>query len=174
MSLNLFYTMVQNSQKWPKTQIKGWAIFDRKLGPSGRLRLHGRACMIGHTLWRMVRWWNWLTRLTLVCVGIRYRLVQVRQNLKKKNINQNTKVITIKNTAGELFCADLWQQKNCSSKYNFFQQLLDVCSPGGLRRFIAFHLTWYLFSSAFWTLTLTASLYLHVCSTMRLATFLPS
>ena len=23
MSLNLFYTMVQKSQKWPKTQIKG-------------------------------------------------------------------------------------------------------------------------------------------------------
>ena len=33
---------------------------------------------------RMVRWCIWLTRLTLVCEVIRYRLVQVRQNLKKR------------------------------------------------------------------------------------------
>ena len=33
--------------------------------------------------WRMVRWCIRLTRLTLVCEVIRYRLVQVRQNLKK-------------------------------------------------------------------------------------------
>ena len=32
---------------------------------------------------RMVRWCIRLTRLTLVCEVIRYRLVQVRQNLKK-------------------------------------------------------------------------------------------
>ena len=34
--------------------------------------------------WRMVRWCIRLTRLTLVCEVIRYRLVQVRQNQKKK------------------------------------------------------------------------------------------
>ena len=34
MPLNLFYTMVQKSQKWPKTQIKGgsclklWSFYD--------------------------------------------------------------------------------------------------------------------------------------------------
>ena len=33
---------------------------------------------------RMVRWCIRLTRLTLVCEVIRYRLVQVRQNHKKK------------------------------------------------------------------------------------------
>ena len=33
---------------------------------------------------RMVRWCIRLTRLTLVCEVIRYRLVQVRQNQKKK------------------------------------------------------------------------------------------
>ena len=33
---------------------------------------------------RMVRWCVRLTRLTLVCKVIRYRLVQVQQNLKKK------------------------------------------------------------------------------------------
>ena len=44
MPLNLFYTMVQKSQKWPKTQIKGGpalrsfgkssvlSIWERKLG----------------------------------------------------------------------------------------------------------------------------------------------
>ena len=32
---------------------------------------------------RMVRWCIRLTRLTLVCEVIRYRLVQIRQNLKK-------------------------------------------------------------------------------------------
>ena len=26
MPLNLFYTMVQKSQKWPKTQIKGGSV----------------------------------------------------------------------------------------------------------------------------------------------------
>ena len=36
---------------------------------------------------RMVRWCIRLTRLTLVCEVIRYRLVQVRQNQKKKKKN---------------------------------------------------------------------------------------
>ena len=35
---------------------------------------------------RMVRWCIRLMRLTLVCEVIRYRLVQVRQNLKKKRL----------------------------------------------------------------------------------------
>ena len=35
---------------------------------------------------KMVRWCIRLTRLTLVCEVIRYRLVQVRQNLKKKRL----------------------------------------------------------------------------------------
>ena len=35
----------------------------------------------------MVRWCIRLTRLTLVCEMIRYRLVQVRQNLKKRSKN---------------------------------------------------------------------------------------
>ena len=30
MSLNLFYTMVQKSQKWPKTQIKGGSCLNTK------------------------------------------------------------------------------------------------------------------------------------------------
>ena len=33
---------------------------------------------------QMVRWCIRLTRLTIVCEVIRYRLVQVRQNLKKR------------------------------------------------------------------------------------------
>ena len=37
---------------------------------------------------RMVRWCIRLTRLTLVCEVIRYRLVQVRQKKKKKNVGQ--------------------------------------------------------------------------------------
>ena len=65
-----------------------FSISDRKLGPSGRSRQHGWRCIIGHTLLRMVRWCNQPTRLTLICEVIRYRLVQVRQNLKKKNMNR--------------------------------------------------------------------------------------
>ena len=30
MPLNLFYTMVQKSQKWPKTQIKGSCLNNEK------------------------------------------------------------------------------------------------------------------------------------------------
>ena len=41
-------------------------------------------CIIGHTLLRIVQWCIRLTRLTLVCEVIRYRLVEVRQNLKKE------------------------------------------------------------------------------------------
>ena len=40
--------------------------------------------LIHHRTMRMVRWCVRLTRLTLVCKVIRYRSVQVRQNLKKK------------------------------------------------------------------------------------------
>ena len=32
MPLNLFYTMVQKSQKWPKTQIKGGSCLKLKTG----------------------------------------------------------------------------------------------------------------------------------------------
>ena len=40
---------------------------------------------------RMVQWCIWLTRLALVCKVVRYRLVQTRQNIKKKqNISQET------------------------------------------------------------------------------------
>ena len=39
MPLNLFYTMVQKSQKWPKTQIKGGSClkfaFEMKIAPLG-------------------------------------------------------------------------------------------------------------------------------------------
>ena len=31
MPLNLFYTMVQKSQKWPKTQIKGGSCLKGRL-----------------------------------------------------------------------------------------------------------------------------------------------
>ena len=31
MPLNLFYTMVQKSQKWPKTQIKGGRALKRAM-----------------------------------------------------------------------------------------------------------------------------------------------
>ena len=61
-----------------------FSIFDRKFGPSGRSRQRGWRCIIGHTLLRMMRWCTPLRRLTLVCEVIRYRLVQVRQNIKKK------------------------------------------------------------------------------------------
>ena len=60
-----------------------FSISDQRLGSSGRSRQRGWRCIIGHTLLRMVRWCIRLTRLTLVCKVIRYRLVQVRQNLKK-------------------------------------------------------------------------------------------
>ena len=30
MPLNLFYTMVQKSQKWPKTQIKGGSCLNQQ------------------------------------------------------------------------------------------------------------------------------------------------
>ena len=33
MPLNLFYTMVQKSQKWPKTQIKGGSCLNENLLP---------------------------------------------------------------------------------------------------------------------------------------------
>ena len=61
-----------------------FSISDWKLGPSGRSRQRGWRCIIGHALLRMVRWCIRLTRLTLVCEVIRYRLGQVRQNLKKR------------------------------------------------------------------------------------------
>ena len=51
-----------------------FSISDRKLGPSGRSRQRGWRCIIGHTLLRVVRWCIRLTRLTLVCEVIRYRL----------------------------------------------------------------------------------------------------
>ena len=35
MPLNLFYTMVQKSQKWPKTQIKGGGPALKKYGTHG-------------------------------------------------------------------------------------------------------------------------------------------
>ena len=60
-------------------------ISDWKLGPSGRSRQCWWRFIIGHTLLRMVRWCIRLTRLTLVYEVIRYRLVQVWQNLKKKD-----------------------------------------------------------------------------------------
>ena len=37
MSLNLFYTMVQKSQKWPKTQIKGGPALRQDPPPPLRL-----------------------------------------------------------------------------------------------------------------------------------------
>ena len=43
MPLNLFYTMVQKSQKWPKTQIKGGSCLksvEKLIAPLGR-RLRG-------------------------------------------------------------------------------------------------------------------------------------
>ena len=41
MPLNLFYTIVQKSQKWPKTQIKGGSCL--KAGPPwGYLVIFGR------------------------------------------------------------------------------------------------------------------------------------
>ena len=63
----------------------GDSISDRKLGPGGRSSQRGWRCIIGHTLLRMVRWCIRLTRLTLVCEVIMYRLVQVRQNHKKES-----------------------------------------------------------------------------------------
>ena len=62
-----------------------FSISDRKLGPSGRSRQRGWRCIIGHTLWGWSGGVSGLTRLTLVCEVIRYRLVQVRQNLKKES-----------------------------------------------------------------------------------------
>ena len=49
-------------------------------------RIHHRTIlrMVRWCILRMVRWCIRLTRLTLVCEVIRYRLVQVRQNQKKK------------------------------------------------------------------------------------------
>ena len=44
----------------------------------------GRRRILGHTLFEDGPWCIRLTRLTLVYEVIRYRLVQVRQNLKKK------------------------------------------------------------------------------------------
>ena len=46
---------------------------------AARVKVHHRPYSL-----RMVRWCIRLTRLTLVCEVIRYRLVQVRQNQKKK------------------------------------------------------------------------------------------
>ena len=63
------------------------SISDQKLRPSGQSRQRGWRCIISHTLLRMVRWCIRLTRLTLVCEVIWYRLVQVRQNLKKKRLS---------------------------------------------------------------------------------------
>ena len=42
MPLNLFYTMVQKSQKWPKTQIKGGSCLNfAEIDAPGGLRLKG-------------------------------------------------------------------------------------------------------------------------------------
>ena len=60
-----------------------FSISDRKLGTSGRLRQRGWRCIIGPFLSKMGRGCIRLTCLTFVCEVIRYRLVQVRQNLKK-------------------------------------------------------------------------------------------
>ena len=49
---------------------------------AARVKVHHRPYSL-----RMVRWCIRLTRLTLVCEVIRYRLVQVRQNLKKKDFS---------------------------------------------------------------------------------------
>ena len=43
--------------------------------------------------WRMVRWWIWLTHLTLVRGVIRYCLVQVWQNLKKMDFLHSNRTI---------------------------------------------------------------------------------
>ena len=39
MPLNLFYTMVQKSQKWPKTQIKGGGPALIRRGYLGKVKL---------------------------------------------------------------------------------------------------------------------------------------
>ena len=48
MPLNLFYTMVQKSQKWPKTQIKG--------GPAlkARFRFPGKRLWLAEGCWHML------------------------------------------------------------------------------------------------------------------------
>ena len=49
MPLNLFYTMVQKSQKWPKTQIKGGgpALSSFENGSSGENRVKKFSCKVG-------------------------------------------------------------------------------------------------------------------------------
>ena len=55
MPLNLFYTMVQKSQKWPKTQIKGGG------GPALKEKitaLQNRELWSDRFLFRWFRWWR--------------------------------------------------------------------------------------------------------------------
>ena len=59
------------------------------------------------TILRIVRWCIRLTLLTLVCEVIRYRLVQVRQNLKKRHSIALAKRL-------KMSCTDTWTNQSSS------------------------------------------------------------
>ena len=66
MPFNLFYTMVQKSQKWPKTQIKGgpalkedWSVVV-EVSKLGSLHTFGESCLISHVWWILSQTTFWM------------------------------------------------------------------------------------------------------------------
>ena len=66
MPLNLFYTMVQKSQKWPKTQIKGGSC----------LKIPFKTDLLVKTVWKysVASWYKMPSKL-LGCIGFLYKVV---------------------------------------------------------------------------------------------------
>ena len=54
MPLNLFYTMVQKSQKWPKTQIKGGPALRQDPPLEAILVIFGRRALIFFFVWKLL------------------------------------------------------------------------------------------------------------------------
>ena len=84
---------------------------------------------------RMVRWCIRLTRLTLVCEVIRYRLVQVRQNQKKKKKkftpdNQQVQAERFLSLLGLELCVLAWANcyQNFKKTYHMFLEVLKHIS----------------------------------------------
>ena len=71
VSFFFFFFVLRKKGSKAKKRMKEEEIEKGDCGPPIRKVFFERFC------WRMVRWCIWLTRLTLICEVIRYRLVQV-------------------------------------------------------------------------------------------------
>ena len=100
MPLNLFYTMVQKSQKWPKTQIKGgpalstWSLFIDCISGDKALINIGRATSINPRRFGVTRpthdWSQtllkslWCLKVCLACESQSILLVGVTRHILKR------------------------------------------------------------------------------------------